>query len=199
VGGAYNRRVFLGFVEGFVMARHRWADLMIQAAENWDGLEWRWKNNGGGEWSTWRPVKGHPPNWAVHLEYELRPIRRPVFQRRVEVPRAEWESAPREAPGDGGDGRMSDVLPPPPGDKDGWFTWWQSRYGKLWSDKMQEENLRIRSENEALRKLCLRWLRKWQTEMDPTPGMLEDTHALIHHEHTPDCWAHGCRYGDDLP
>ena len=37
---------------------------------------------------------------------------------------------------------------------------------------------RLTAEVERLETLCLRWLRKWQTEMDPTPEMLEDTHAL---------------------
>ena len=31
---------------------------------------------------------------------------------------------------------------------------------------------RLTAEVERLETLCLRWLRKWQTEMDPTPEML---------------------------
>ena len=35
------------------------------------------------------------------------------------------------------------------------------------------------AERDALRTLAVRWLQKWQTDMDPTPQMLDDTHALI--------------------
>ena len=35
------------------------------------------------------------------------------------------------------------------------------------------------TEVERLRALTVRWLRKWQTDMDPTPEMLEQTHALL--------------------
>lgn len=76
--------------------RHKHADLMIQAAENWDGLEVRFRNDAG-ELFGWLPLTLITIGWREDYEYELRPIRRPVFQRRVEVPRWEWAEAPREA------------------------------------------------------------------------------------------------------
>lgn len=37
----------------------------------------------------------------------------------------------------------------------------------------------LRKERDAARNLAVRWLRKFQTDMLPTPEMLEETHALI--------------------
>lgn len=38
---------------------------------------------------------------------------------------------------------------------------------------------KLRKERDSARNLAVRWLRKFQTEMLPTPEMLEETHALI--------------------
>ena len=43
---------------------------------------------------------------------------------------------------------------------------------------MEEEN-GLRKERDAARNLAVRWLRKFQTDMLPTPEMLEETHAFI--------------------
>lgn len=37
----------------------------------------------------------------------------------------------------------------------------------------------VTKERDALKTLCVRWLRKWQNDMDPTPEMLDETHALL--------------------
>ena len=42
---------------------------------------------------------------------------------------------------------------------------------------MEEEGLL--KERDAARNLAVRWLRKFQTDMLPTPEMLEETHAFI--------------------
>lgn len=49
-------------------------------------------------------------------------------------------------------------------------------HGKPASMEMEEE---LRKERDAARNLAVRWLRKFQTDMLPTPEMLEETHALI--------------------
>ena len=76
------------------MARHKHADLMIQAAENWDGLEWRWQyqTDLSKHWTRWILLTEQTPCWEEDKNYELRPIRSPVYQKRVEVPRAETEA-----------------------------------------------------------------------------------------------------------
>ncbi len=77
-----------------VAVRHKHADLMIAAAKNWDGLEWRTRYNYGycvGDWSPWKPLIDLAPAWNIENEYQLRPIR-PLFQQRVEVPKAETEA-----------------------------------------------------------------------------------------------------------
>lgn len=38
---------------------------------------------------------------------------------------------------------------------------------------------RVLSDRDRVKALAVRWLRKWQTDMNPTPEMLEQTHALI--------------------
>ena len=79
------------------MARHKHADLMIRAAENWDGLEWRWRFSGDTRWKEWRPFQEKAPAWVRDFDYEIRPIRRPLFQKRVEVPRGEINKPSRHA------------------------------------------------------------------------------------------------------
>jgi len=49
-------------------------------------------------------------------------------------------------------------------------------WGKPASMDFEKE---LRKERDAARNLAVRWLRKFQTDMLPTPEMLEETHALI--------------------
>lgn len=51
----------------------------------------------------------------------------------------------------------------------------------LWdaAQRVLSDRDRIRVERDEVKALAVRWLRKWQTDMNPTPEMLEQTHALI--------------------
>jgi hypothetical protein len=60
--------------------------------------------------------------------------------------------------------------------------WMASPQAVQWLDGYRELAQKLNSaeaEADRLRTLAVRWLRKWQTDMDPTPEMLDDTHALI--------------------
>ena len=66
------------------MARHKHADLMIEAANNWDGMEWRCNPLDGTGWGEWYPLKGTMPEFYDDYEYEIRPIRREVCRDELE-------------------------------------------------------------------------------------------------------------------